>query len=175
MQITFIRHLPTDWNKKTWLQGKRDIRIAALTKNDCDEIKKNKKHLKTLAPFDLVLASTLTRTQETALLYGFEPEVDHLLDELDFGPFEGVPKKRLVEELKLQWKDTPSEIKLGEPVLHLERRIKSFFQKYKSNKNILVFGHGAWIRAALSYVKYGNINQMNKIEVKNNDCLSIYI
>ncbi|RST73066.1 histidine phosphatase family protein [Siminovitchia acidinfaciens] len=175
MQITFIRHLPTEWNKKTWLQGKRDIGITALTKNDSEEIEENKTLLKIRAPFDLVLASTLKRTQETAFLYGFEPEIEHLLDELDFGPFEGVPKRKLTEELGSQWEGNPLSITLGEPVRHLEERIISFLQKYKTRKNILAFGHGAWIRAALSYVKYGHINQMNRIEVKNNDCLSINI
>ncbi|WP_144462315.1 histidine phosphatase family protein [Siminovitchia fortis] len=175
MQVTFIRHLSTEWNKKTWLQGRRDIRISSVTENDLHKIKKNKEHLESLAPFDLILASTLKRTQETARLYGYEPEIEHLLDELDFGTFEGLPKKKLIEKLGSKWVDHPLDITLGEPVRDLEKRIISFMQKYKSRKKILAFGHGAWIRGALSYVNYGDINQMNKMEVKNNDCLTIHI
>lgn len=175
MQITFIRHLPTEWNKKTWLQGRRDVGISPITEKDMEEILANKKHLESLAPFDLIIASSLKRTHETAKLYGYEPEIEHLLDELDFGSFEGIPKKKLLEKLGRDWIENPVALTLGEPIRLFEKRIISFIHKYRRSRNILVFGHGAWIRAALSYEKYGNVNHMNKIEVKNNDCLTIHM
>ncbi|WP_313431080.1 histidine phosphatase family protein [Siminovitchia terrae] len=175
MQATFIRHLPTEWNKKTWLQGRRDISISPVTENDLKDIQANKEYLESLAPFDLVLASTLKRTQETAQLYGYEPKIEQLLDELDFGTFEGVPKEKMIESLGVDWIKNPLSITVGEPVRDLEKRIISFIQMYKRNKNILVFGHGTWIRGIRSYLIYGNINQMNKMELKNNDYLSIQL
>ena len=33
MQITLIRHLPTEWNKKQKLQGRRDIGISPITED----------------------------------------------------------------------------------------------------------------------------------------------
>ena len=36
MQITLIRHLPTEWNINTWLQGRQDIEILPTT--DCDQL-----------------------------------------------------------------------------------------------------------------------------------------
>lgn len=175
MQVTFIRHLSTDWNKETRLQGRRDISISPVTEKDMECIQRNKEHLESFAPFDLVMASTLKRTQETAQLYGYEPKVEPLLDELDFGIYEGVPKEKMIETLGAVWMNNPLEVTLGEPICSFEKRIISFMQKYKSHKNILVFGHGAWIRGAWSYLKYGNINKMNKIEIKNNDCLSTHL
>lgn len=175
MQITFIRHLPTDWNKKARLQGRRDITISPVTKSDIEDIQKNKRHLDRLAPFDHILSSTLKRTQETANLYGYSPEVDHLLDELDFGIFEGASKNKLAEELGMDWVEDPISVTLGEPVFELEQRIISFIHKYRVADNILAFGHGAWLRGALSYMKYGTINQMNKMVVKNNECFTIQV
>jgi probable phosphoglycerate mutase len=173
MQITLIRHLSTEWNKKSWLQGRRDIGISPLTQEIKNAIEKNKRYLAVLSPFDLVLASTLKRTHQTALLYGYRAETEELLDELDFGSFEGISKARLLEQHGEDWLKNPKILILGESLQNLEERVKRFLCKYQGYKNILLFGHGSWIRAFLSYQKYGDINQMNKIEVKNNECITI--
>jgi len=173
MQITLIRHLPTEWNKKTWLQGKRDIELASITGDLRNGIAENRKRLRSLSPFDIVLASTLKRTHQTAQLYGYQYEIEALLDELDFGEFEGLPKKRLVEKHGKTWLENPTELVLGESLKHFEERISLFLDKYKNYLNILVFGHGAWIRAMISYLEYGDINSMNKITVGNNACFTL--
>ncbi|MFD0825618.1 histidine phosphatase family protein [Neobacillus sp. M.A.Huq-85] len=173
MQLTLIRHLPTEWNKKTWLQGRKDIEISQLTKDFQIGITENRLLLKKLAPFDLVLASTLKRTHQTAQLYGYVPEVEGLLDELDFGPFEGLPKDKLVDHNNRAWIEKPSELILGESLKSFEERIVLFLDKYHDFHNILVFGHGSWIRALLSYKNHGHINEMNKITVKNNSCITL--
>jgi broad specificity phosphatase PhoE len=175
MQITFIRHLPTDWNNKTWLQGRKDIEISPLTKDFEKQIAVNQQILKKLSPFNVVLASTLMRTHQTAALYGYQSETECLLDELDFGPFEGQPKKKLMETYGDKWIENPQELILGESLLNLENRIVLFLEKYKEYDNVLVFGHGAWIRAMLSYHDYGDINHMNKVTVANNQCVTLLI
>ena len=52
MQITLIRHLPTEWNINTWLQGRQDIEILPITDRDQLEIVKNQNNLSRLQPFD---------------------------------------------------------------------------------------------------------------------------
>ncbi|MCQ6279127.1 histidine phosphatase family protein [Bacillus sp. EB600] len=175
MQITLIRHLPTEWNKKTWLQGKRDIGISSPTEELKEMIEANQRDLEKLSPFDLVLASTLKRTHQTAKLYGYEAETDALLDELDFGQFEGIPKEILMDKFGDKWLKNPKALVLGESIQHLEERISTFLGKYRGYQNLLVFGHGSWIRALLSYQKYGDINAMNKIIVLNNERITISI
>jgi broad specificity phosphatase PhoE len=175
MQITVIRHLPTEWNKKTWLQGRQDIGLSQVSEELSKGIKDNRKVLENLAPFDLVLASTLQRTHQTANLYGYTYEIEGLLDELDFGPFEGVPKQKLIEKYGEEWFENPRELVLGESIKDLEKRIVLFLDKYQKYTNILAFGHGSWIRAMISYANYGDINQMNKIEVVNNACITLSI
>lgn len=173
MQITLIRHLPTEWNKKTWLQGRRDIEISPLTKDLKNGVDNNLLLLKEMAPFDIVLASTLKRTHETANIYGYQPITEELLDELDFGPFEGLPKENLMKETNNQWVESPRGLVLGESVIELEKRIALFLEKYKRDNNVLVFGHGSWIRAMLSFYQYGHINNMNKLIVENNQCMTL--
>lgn len=173
MQITLIRHLPTDWNNKTWLQGRKDIQISPLTDEHKQGILENQQLLTKRSPFDIVLASSLVRTHQTAKLYGRQPETESLLDELDFGPFEGKPKNKLMEEIGTAWVENPMSLTLGENLVDFERRIVQFLKKYRQYENILVFGHGSWIRAISSYWKYGHINNMNKLTVANNECISL--
>ncbi|SEN25465.1 probable phosphoglycerate mutase [Mesobacillus persicus] len=173
MQITLIRHLPTEWNKKTWLQGRKDIHISPLTSALRQGISENQQHLSQNSPFDIVLASSLIRTHQTAMLYGQRAETENLLDELDFGNFEGCPKQTLFDAHGDTWINNPKSLVLGESVANLEDRITQFLEKYKDYNRILVFGHGSWIRAISSYWKYGTINHMNQFTVENNECLSL--
>jgi broad specificity phosphatase PhoE len=173
MPITLIRHLPTEWNKKTWLQGRKDIELSQVSEELSKGIAENRKILGKLAPFDIILASTLQRTHQTANLYGYQYETEGLLDELDFGPFEGVPKKKLIEKHGEIWLENPKELVLGESLKNFEKRIVVFLDKYKEYSNILAFGHGSWIRAVISYTQCGDINNMNKIEVVNNACITL--
>jgi broad specificity phosphatase PhoE len=173
MQICLIRHLPTEWNNKTYLQGRRNIEISPPSNEHKQEILENQQLLKKHSPFDIVLASSLVRTHQTAKLYGHQPETESLLDELDFGPFEGQPKKKLIEEIGTAWIENPISLSLGENLTDLEGRIVQFLKKYRQYDNILVFGHGSWIRAISSYWKYGHINNMNKLTVANNECITL--
>lgn len=173
MQITLIRHLPTDWNKTNKLQGKRDIPLAPVTEAFQKGMNKNKKNLKKRTPPSIVLASTLKRTQQTAEMYGYSYEIEPLLDELDFGPFEGYSKDQLIRKVGQLWIEKPKELILGEKITELEMRITQFIHKYKEFEHVLVFGHGSWIRAMISYRHFGDINQMNKIIVKNNECITL--
>ncbi|WP_121613365.1 histidine phosphatase family protein [Mesobacillus foraminis] len=173
MQITLIRHLPTEWNKKTWLQGRQDIELAPLTQQDLKRIQENKKILVKKEPFDLILASSLKRTHQTASYYGFQPRTEALLDELDFGPFEGRPKEQLLKAYGETWIEKPKDLVLGESLTNLEQRIILFLTKYQHSSNLLIFGHGSWIRAIHSYFHFGHINSMNKVTVENNQCITL--
>lgn len=175
MQITLIRHLTTEWNQLQKLQGRQDINILPITDTDKEKISLNKQKLEALSPFDYVLASSLKRTQQTASLYGYHPQIEPLLDELNFGPFEGLTKQHLIAKFGNIWVNHPSVIMLGEPITQLEERIIAFLHKYREGKNILIFGHGMWIRALLSYHQFGHINEMNKITIQNNECINIQI
>ena len=175
MQITFIRHLPTEWNKLGKLQGRKDIDLLPVKGDFLKGISYNQQYLHRLKPFDIVLSSTLKRTQQTAKIYGYTCEEESLLDELDFGPFEGVEKEKLISEYSEEWIQNPKAIVLGESIQNLEGRIVLFLKKYQMFSNVLVFGHGSWIRAIVSYSLHGHINDMNKMTVDNNACFTLAI
>lgn len=171
MDIAIIRHLPTDWNMQEKLQGQKDIPIILPISEEMQaKIAKNKQKLIELAPFDYVLTSELSRTQQTAKLYGYEnPTIEPLLNELDFGNFEGKPKREL--ETVSEWKSEPLQVTLGEPLLHFQNRILAFLEKYAHAQTLLIFGHGSWIRGLLSMKEIGTINKMNQLTVQNNELI----
>src|SRR5690625_1386775 len=114
MQIILIRHLPTKWNMDGLLQGKKDISITKVSEDTIKKINENKNRLEEYAPYDAVLASSLTRTNQTAKLHHYNPIMEPLLDELDFGDFEGRPKKELHDYFGERWIQCPETMKLGE-------------------------------------------------------------
>ena len=173
MQIVIVRHLPTPWNQKNILQGKRDLDICPPSREMLRKIKQNKQFIKQREPFDHILASTLKRTLQTAVLYGCEPEREPLLDEFDFGPYEGKPKRLLLKKHKDDWFHHPLKITFGEGIPALQKRISSFLEKYSSASSLLLFSHGTWTRALLSYCRCGHLNNMNKFSIKNNDCIAL--
>ncbi|MCH1626368.1 histidine phosphatase family protein [Fredinandcohnia quinoae] len=170
MQLILIRHLPTEWNKKGILQGKQDIAIMDLTEEYNKEIEKNNKIIAKHGPISTVVTSFLNRTQQTAMAHGYYTyQVDPLLNELDFGEFEGRDKSQLIEVHGDKWLYDPKQLILGERLSDFEIRVITFIEKYRNYKNVLIFGHGSWIRACVSYRHYGSIDNMNKIEIKNNE------
>lgn len=175
MQITCVRHLPTEWNEMSLLQGSQDIEISPISDEQRNKIEKNRILLKENEPYDLVVSSTLKRTIQSAELYHYKPKTEALLNELDFGLYEGLPKAKLLQDLGEQWVKNPDTIILGERLTKLNERITHFIKKYNRNQNILLFGHGCWIRAFLSYIQFGHINNMNKKVIKHNEPITVTI
>lgn len=96
-----------------------------------------------------------------------------LLNELDFGCYEGLPRQEMWDTLGEAWRQSPEYLVLGEPVLALQQRITGLLEKYAQAEQLLLFSHGAWTRALLSYSRIGNIRNMNQMTVNNNDMLCL--
>jgi len=113
LNLYFIRHLPTEWNNKGILQGHNDISITSISEENNFLIKNNLLEIESIE-FDIVLISKFIRTEETALAYNiteFQSEI--LLNELNFGKFEGKPKELMLKEISDKWFNMVCEITLG--------------------------------------------------------------
>lgn len=175
MQIIIIRHLPTEWNKSSLLQGSKDIPIEkdAISAYQ-DSIKANLERIKQEEPFDAVLVSSLCRTKQTARAYGFRnPVIEPLMDELNFGRFEARPKRELVSFHGDKWVNDPRDLVLGESLIEFENRIIAFLNKWKNHERLLLFGHGSWMRALISIQQHGTLSYMNQFEIANNELKEI--
>lgn len=173
MKLYLIRHLPTAWNTEGRLQGSRDISINETDSYTRIQIQKNLELLEKLT-FDKVFVSTLKRTKETAKEYNFKSfEVEPLIDELNFGKYEGKKKELMLNDLGDDWFNKCSEIILGESLSSFSKRINDFLEKYKGLENVLVFSHGAVIRSILSLIDKGSIDEMNQLHIENNSLTTI--
>jgi len=177
MELFLIRHLQTEYNRQGILQGSQDLPILKPATEVMDQIEHNKKRLSDLAPFDAILISEYQRTRMTAECYGFNSElkVEKLLNELNFGIYEGRTKAELIADHLELWENNPEQIILGEPLTNLVERLKQFINNYRHCQRVLVFGHGSWSRAMYSLVTYGHINKMNQMTIANNDLLQLTI
>jgi len=175
MNLFLIRHLPTPRNEQGLLQGTKNIEISPVSKLFQEGIKDNLVKLNTV-DFDEVIVSEMIRTQQTAEQYGFNNyKIEPLINELDFGKYEGVKKALMLEEVGDNWYQNATKVTLGEPLLDFEKRIKVFLDSYKHCENVLLFSHGAVIRALIELSKEGNIDKMNLMHVENNsiNCIRI--
>lgn len=174
MRLVVIRHLPTVWNLEGRLQGRHDEPVLLPDKTNWLHIQENCARINQLGPFSTCLASTLVRTQQTARLYGVERfEVEPLLDELDFGEFEGQHRQVLETAIGIPWQKNPSSVVLGERVATLSQRVLDFTTKYQGYESVLAFGHGAWMRAIISLTQRGDVQAMNQFVLKNNTLVMI--
>ena len=174
MELLIIRHLPTKYNISGILQGNLDIDIEPPNLGQLLQIAENLEKVRQVGYIDNVLCSSLNRTAQTALAYGYDERVcirEPLLNELDFGCYEGLPRQEMLNILGETWWQSPENLILGEPVLVLQHRITLFLEKYVQAERLLLFSHGAWTRALLSYSKLGNLRDMNQMIVSNNEML----
>ena len=85
----FVRHGETDWNKQLMLQGHTDIPLNDTGRAQAERAIDIVRHL----PIDRVIASTLSRADETARILNSVLQKplsnDSLLVERSFGDFEG--------------------------------------------------------------------------------------
>jgi len=175
MQVVMIRHLPTAWNLNGVLQGSQDISIAAVGPKVKKDIENNLEKLnKEYGAFDKIFVSRLVRTKQTAEVYGFNDVIEEsLLNELNFGDFEGRKKSELVATYQDKWFDDPESIVLGEPMTALKTRVLNFFKKYQDTKKVLIFGHGNWIRSAMSLSQCQTLEKLNQIHLANNQLIQL--
>jgi len=174
MQFIFIRHLPTAWNQEELLQGQQDTDILPLDAEQQRKIAVNQHQLRQYGSFDVILTSTLKRTRQSAQHYQINPNqivAEPLLNELNFGHFEGKKKELLIKELGKQWQEDPRDLILGESLVQLQQRIQQFIEKYQDYQKVLCFAHGAWLRAFISIQQHGNLSTMNQFMIPNNELI----
>ena len=121
--------------------------------------------------FDQVLISPLIRTKSTALLYNYSlPICEPLVAELNFGCYEGKAKELLIDGTP--WLSDPYGVKLGESMVEFKNRIQLFIDKYSNYNEVLLFGHGAYMRALKSIEKTGEVTEMNTFHISNNSLMT---
>lgn len=156
LELYFVRHGETEWNKEGRLQGWLD---SALTHNGIHQIKRLREHLYGIE-FQQLYASTSKRSYETAtLLVGEHSQIktDTRLQEIHLGGWQG---KRIVDiekddgERYVAYCNDPINYKpdSGESFRQVMERMNDFFKdcvETHQRGNVLVVSHGVAIRALI--------------------------
>ena len=145
MKIYLMRHGRTNWNEKNITQGRRQNQLSRTGKKEVMKIAKNFADTK----IDLIVASPLMRTMQTAKLinefHHVEIIKDERLIEVDQGIFSGRRYSSLSEEEK-QLKKARSKDCHMESWKEVYERMVFFLDGVKMNypyENILVITHEA--------------------------------
>lgn len=154
MNIVFLRHGVTEWNKENRLQGQSDIPLAPegiLGAERAGEILK--KHR-----FDAVYCSSLQRARQTARLA--YPQVDAIPDdrlmEWRFGEIEGMLPSEYGTRFRDCWQFGVEPVPGGETIEELIRRVGTFVEEIKKKHpdgTVLVVAHGGVSVALQLYLK----------------------
>lgn len=142
LDITFIRHAESEYNKKGLLAGIVDCN---LTQKGLEDAKLLRKSLKN--DFDFIYCSPLKRTKQTlnAIFPDCKPNYDNRIIERTFGVLDGKPKASVSRE-KIKLYEQGLYLAPGaESIKELDKRVCTFveelFQKYHNNEKILVVTH----------------------------------
>lgn len=144
LEILFVRHGQTDWNKENKIQGSSDTRLNEV---GLAQAKAAHKLFNDNVP-DLIIASPLTRTLQTAEAIAFGRNIpiftDERIKERSFGKYEG-QKSFGGRTFNSLW--YPSELPDDtiEPLDSFVDRVAEAFRDIKrkySDKTVLVVSHG---------------------------------
>ncbi|HOI63744.1 MAG TPA: histidine phosphatase family protein [Mesotoga sp.] len=162
MQIVFVRHGTTAWNKEKRWQGSSDVPLSDVGRA---QARVTARYL--LEQFEVpeaIYTSDLSRALETSGFiageFGKEPIATPLLREAHIGLWSGVEIEesfkthgRLIQKWRSDpWADMPETESLGE----LQRRSVGFLKYveglYKDGQSIIVVSHALFIKSVLCYV-----------------------
>ncbi len=158
MNIYYIRHGETDFNRLRRVQGCIDI---PLNSNGINQAKEASKRIKDVN-FDAVFSSPLTRTQQTAKYALGEREYDLILDsrlaERNYALYEGL-NYDVLRMTNLDFYRSYTEMDYTssgvETLSSMVRRVNSFFDELKNKEfeNVLIVSHGGIGRVVYAILK----------------------
>ena len=155
--LYYIRHGQTDWNAEQRFQGRRDVALNNIGREQAHENGLRLKQLVTSPEdFDFV-ASPLGRTRETMQIIrsamSLEPKayiIEPTLMEMDYGDLEGVTLETIERDspeiysqrMQDRWNFQPPN---GENLQMTMERIVPYFRGIE--RNMIIVGHGSVGRA----------------------------
>jgi len=174
MQIQFIRHCETEWNRLEKCQGVSDIEL-----NDNGIYQSN-----LLSKFyydknlDLIFSSDLKRAIQTSEAINKGPNCrinkDKNLREMDQGDFEGLTfshlRKNYSNELQT-WRKNPKDFRIpnGETLGEVQSRMiiftENIFKKFNYLNKVVVVSHNLAISSMLCYYLHKDLKEFSDFTI----------
>lgn len=164
MEVYFLRHGETDWNREKKIQGSTGW--VDLTDFGVELAERTRDGMKAAGiSFNRVFASPLRRAFHTAQIvaggFGMEPEPDARLREMCFGRYEGTlmaDGSFADENIRACFKDPASFVPDGgESFADVAARVRDFFENVLvplegRAERVLAVSHGAFMRSVVRHV-----------------------
>jgi len=165
MKLILIRHGETLSNKEKRVQGISDVELSTVGIEQA--------HLLALSlkdyPIEAIYTSPLKRAMQTAEIinefHQKELHTDQDLMEMDYGDFEGVSFKKIMDVEKDfidQWMTDPASVKMpnGESLSQVQERAWRALKKIINKKeNALVVSHNFTIATIICHIKSISLNE----------------
>ena len=178
LDIYFVRHGETEWNKLEKIQGEMDSELTLKGINDSNKLKQNLSHIK----FNAIYSSELGRAYKTAQLLNTNSlKIKKLkeFNEKNFGLWQGMTKKEIFkmypEEANAYYYNIKEYNSLKIKAESIENALMRFKKGVKiiidSNKsgNILVVSHGTILKLFFNDIDNKNIEELNENDLMNNN------
>lgn len=182
LNIYFVRHGETLWNKEEKIQGELD---SPLTLKGIEDIQRLAESLDGIK-FDEVYSSELGRSYETALILSdgrYRIKRMKEFNEKNFGDWQGMEIKEIYRKYPVQAAFYFNDIKNynnkeinAESLEHALRRFVSGVKKIvKSVRtgNVLVVSHGTILKLFFNYIDDKDINELNEKDLMENTSFRI--
>ena len=147
LEIYLARHGETEWSLSGRHTGSTDLPLTPHGEQQAASLEDRLKKIH----FDAVYSSPLQRARRTAELAGFpKPELTPLLEEIDYGDYEGKTTKE-IHQLRPPWELYKDGCPGGETPERMHARAEAFItlacKRAPANGRVLAFSHGHFLRA----------------------------
>ncbi|MBS9776248.1 MAG: histidine phosphatase family protein [Fusobacterium sp.] len=174
-RLILIRHGQTEMNKQKLYFGKLNPKLNNLGIEQAQNAKKYLEEIKEKISYDLVYSSPLLRAKETAEICNYlEKNIifDKNLEELNFGIFEGLTYKEILEKFPNEAKKMENSwlnynYETGESPKEMYERVINFVENLDFSKNILIVSHWGVINSILSHFLSKELEAYWKFSVRN--------
>ncbi|MCP1225063.1 histidine phosphatase family protein [Sebaldella sp. S0638] len=177
LNIYFVRHGETLWNKEERIQGELD---SPLTIKGIEDIQKLAGNLSGVE-FDEVYSSELGRAYETAsILSDGRHRIKRLkeFNEKNFGDWQGMEIKEIYRKYPMQAEFYFNDIKNynnkeinAESLEHALRRfvlgVRKIVKSLRTG-NVLVVSHGTILKLFFNYIDNKDVNELNEKDLMEN-------
>lgn len=156
LEIYLARHGETEWSLSGRHTGSTDLPLTPHGEQQAASLKERLKKIH----FDGVYSSPLQRARRTAELASFpRPELTPLLEEIDYGEYEGKTTKE-IRQLRPAWELYKDGCPGGETPEQVHARAEDFISLASTgapvNGKVLAFSHGHFLRAvAIAWMGLG--------------------
>ncbi|WP_022881137.1 histidine phosphatase family protein [Gryllotalpicola ginsengisoli] len=152
-QLVLVRHGQTEWSLSGQHTSVTDLPLTEAGEAEAAAISE----VLNDHPFGLVLSSPRIRARRTAELAGYGPQVqiDEDLAEFDYGAYEGLTTKQIIEQRGAAWNlwrngvpagDTPGE-NAADVQKRAQKVIARALEVMWNGQDVIFFAHGHVLRA----------------------------